>query len=81
MIIKAFLAALGLGALPNVHNDAVHDALNVKAAALAGHARMVRLQKAVDRAAAHGNTAAVERINAKQDDVVTALQDLARRLD
>ena len=83
MIFRAILDGIGWHSAPtpSLHNQAVHDALNIKAAALEGHARMVRLQRASDLAAAAGNTAAVARIIAKQDDVRAALENLAGRLD
>lgn len=80
MIVKAFLAAMGLKAIPAVHNEAVHDALNVRAAIMAGHSRMLRLQRARDRVEAAGDTEAVAAITAKQSDLRAALDDLARRL-
>lgn len=81
MIVKAFLAAMGLKAIPAIHNEAVHDALNVRAAIMAGHARMLRLQQARDRVAAEGNIDAVAAIATKQNDLRAGLDELARRLD
>lgn len=88
MIVRALLEWAGLQAPPLpadirsvLHSDDAHNTLNVGFAAVAGHARILRLQKAADLAAKAGNTTAVERIICKQNDVRAALNDLARRLD
>lgn len=80
MIVKALLAWAGLRAVPDLHNQAVHDVLNVKAALLAGHARLVRLQGAADIAAASGDADLVAAVAHQQSEVRTALDELAGRL-
>lgn len=81
MIVKAFLAWAGLKAMPALHNEAVHDALNVKTAILAGHARIVRLSAAGDLAASAGDVSLGSSVATKQSEVWAALDELARRLD
>ena len=89
MIIERLLAWAGLCAAPpfsgmsppDLHNDTVHKALNVKAAVLAGHARLLRLQKVGDRVAVNGNAHVAAAIAEKQNEIRAGLDDLARRFD
>jgi hypothetical protein len=80
MILKAFLAAMGLANLPGLRNEAVHDALNARTAFRAGHARSVRLSAIADQAEARGDRQGVQDAMAKQSEVRAALDDLSRRL-
>lgn len=80
MIIKALLAGLGLRALPSLHNEAVHDALNARTAFRAGHARVVRLSALADQAYSRGDADGVRRAMDRQSETRAALEELSGRL-
>lgn len=81
MILKALMTVFGLRAMPTLRNERVHDAQNIRTAALAGHQRAVRLSAVSDRAYSRGDTEQVRRVLDQQSEIRSGLDELTRRLE
>ncbi len=81
MIFRAILDMLAGRPVPEFHNTVVHDQRNIRTAVLAGHTLMVKLAEQSNRAYERGDRDAVRHTRQKQSEVMSGLEDLARRID